>query len=460
MKKHIILTCLAFLFAFSIQAQSSFTNAVLEWYNAGYNLAPVPPPGTPGIVGPDYGCLPFTGRQTWFYSPACYDHSLNSIKIYSILYSNSNSDSLGIIIYGPFNSKVTNATDFNSSKILFCGTFDVDIGSTIDFYPQDSLMAPNYYYYVITANNSFDNAATALNINLPFQMKEHPCFECNDKVSQIEVPNFCYLGVDTAINKCELIWEDKPGQNAQGTIIFGQSNSLTYDSIATITIDSLSTFVDLTSSPSQHSFRYKIQAVDSCGNYLAGNIVKTLATIHLLSFPGGNNQAQLLWNALIGSPYYYIFRNSNGSGWQLIDSIGTINQVITYTDIYAPQGSNQYTIGILQTGPCTASKVSSNAYIFSNVTTTLVTATEELTNSNRISIYPNPSSTHAIIDWSYLTDESVTITIYDLKGQMHAMHNNVTNRKMALYTSALPKGIYYVNIAGSKTYKSKLVVVQ
>ncbi len=423
----------------------------------------IPPSGTQPTVGPNYGCLTHTGRQVWYYFPVCLNTKISPTPYYNIGVIGNNGY-MGAVFYGPFSQKVTNCNELDSSKIIACSQ-QYYSGGQFNLQMTDTLFAGNYYYLLCTFQDSaqFNNVFPS---PLGIGGNLFNCFECNNQVSVLDARNLCLLTVDTAINKCVLTWEEFQGTNLMGYQICRES-TLTgiYDSLTTIPVGGLSTYTDMTSSPLQHNYTYAITAVDSCNNYypVVWN-TPSLTTIHLLSFPGGNNQAQLIWNNIYQqgtfAPQYFIYRNSNGAGWQLIDSIGITLPTITYTDIFAPPGNNQYTVELHQLASCFPMRNSSLSYhsVFSNVSTALVTSYELFTNNPLITVSPNPSSENVVIDVSLLNQNKNSISIFNLQGIKIYSVSNTAEKKIAVSVKNFAQGVYTVVVENSKLFRSKLIV--
>src|SRR6185436_10238692 len=242
-----------------VKGQNTCINAIRIIQSA---TTPIPPAGTISPAGPDLGCLTVTQRQIWYYLPVCKNSTAFHLIIGSL--NGTSNDSVGAIIYGPFSEKVTNCSDLNASKILACVQHQAGGGCFCCFY-NNTVYAGNYYYFLITHSDSITSTNSLAFFDLP--AIEWNCFECNDQVSIIDQDNICIATVDTAINKCKLVWDEFPDQNLSGYKILRES-SLTgvYDSIDFVPLGSLSEYTDLSSSPVQKSYTYSVVGMDSCNN--------------------------------------------------------------------------------------------------------------------------------------------------------------------------------------------------
>jgi hypothetical protein len=475
MKKYLFILAIACLLmnAKSVQSQTCDNAApdVLPGQQSA-NRVPIPPPGTVFNQGPSLGCLTVTTRQVWFYLPVCESGILFGL-IPSL--NSSLNDTVGMVLYGPYSEKVSDCIQFNSSKIVAC-----DEEPIINF-PYlsvlDSVYSGNFYYILYTVTdtyNSSDSINNVVAINPPgLQWEAFDCLTCNNSISVLEDNrrNICTVSVDTAINKCHIIYDEIPATNMAGYAILRESNLAgVYDSIAAVPIGSLSEYTDMTSSPEQRSYRYAVVGYDSCGNSMSQQ--KNILTIHLLSFAGGNNTAQLIWNNVYNisagfEPQYFIYRNNSSTGWQLIDSIGITLQTITYTDIFAPPGINSYTVELRKDVPCVPMRTTSITYqsVFSNVTDVIVTGVDEQIGNNTIHVYPNPANTYLIISGVQF-NVSDEIILTDALGKIifrKKIAEATLNFKPDSYrvqTSNFSNGIYFLQMKMKEGVVNKKVVVE
>jgi hypothetical protein len=81
-----------------------------------------------------------------------------------------------------------------------------------------------------------------------------------------------------------VVWERTHGVGTASYNVYREGTVQgSYDLIGSVPFDDISLFVDLTSKPEQQQYKYKISAVDTCGNESAkSNWHKTM----LLQFAG------------------------------------------------------------------------------------------------------------------------------------------------------------------------------
>jgi hypothetical protein len=87
-----------------------------------------------------------------------------------------------------------------------------------------------------------------------------------------------------------------------------------YYFVGSTSADSLSQYYDYDSDPRIRSWKYKVSAVDNCGN--EGALSVQHKTMHLTSNFGLNNSINLIWDMYVGFSYssYYINRYHPSTG--------------------------------------------------------------------------------------------------------------------------------------------------
>lgn len=125
-----------------------------------------------------------------------------------------------------------------------------------------------------------------------------------------------------------------------------------YNLAATIPFSQLSQFTDVNSNAQVRSYRYKIGAVDTCGNESLHS--PPHQTIHLTANLGVGNVVNLVWNHYNGFSFstYYIWRFKQGTGWVTIDSLAS--NLNSYTDTTTGTGNVQYFVEAKPGFTCTS----------------------------------------------------------------------------------------------------------
>jgi len=121
-----------------------------------------------------------------------------------------------------------------------------------------------------------------------------------------------------------------------------------YDIIGTVPYGDLSVFPDLNSQPETRSERYKIAAVDTCGN--VSEMSAAQKTMHLTLNVGVGGVTNLIWDHYEGIDFssYIIFRGTNADNLVEFDVIP--NNIFTYTD--NEFGEWFYRVGVVMPEVC------------------------------------------------------------------------------------------------------------
>ncbi|OFY89644.1 MAG: hypothetical protein A2236_00015, partial [Bacteroidetes bacterium RIFOXYA2_FULL_33_7] len=164
-------------------------------------------------------------------------------------------------------------------------------------------------------------------------------------------PQICMLTVDTTNGKNLIIWEKSVGEGIASYNIYKESNqSGVYYLIGNVLYNEMSVFTDLYADPEVRSWRYKISAVDSCGNETEKSFMHK--TMHLTVNLGVSNTINLIWDHYQGFEFssYEIQRYSPSAGLEIIDTIP--NNIFTYTDLTPPADASYYQVAAMKPSVC------------------------------------------------------------------------------------------------------------
>ncbi|MBO6051218.1 MAG: leucine-rich repeat protein [Bacteroidales bacterium] len=283
---------------------------------------------------------------------------------------------------------------------------------------------PEDGYYFVGWNNSDES-----NPNIFTVMKDTLLTAI---FTPIVVPSLCMVSVENEHNV--LLWEkDQPVSSYN--IYREEIASNSYELQAIIPYDSLSTWTDVSSSPRENSYRYRISATDVYGH--EDDMSDVHSTMHLTINQETDGQWNLSWTEYEGTDYSncIIYRGTDASNLQQIDEIpfGTT----TYTDMTAPEGDVYYQVGILLSTPCNPTK--NNHIALSNLAT-----------NSTVSIYENDVDdikvfTHRgkliVNNVSDIKD----VQLYDITGKL-LQTIDVNGNNVVINISNFASGIYIVRV--------------
>ncbi len=174
--------------------------------------------------------------------------------------------------------------------------------------------------------------------------------------SRPTVQDICVVTVDSISGRNLVVWEKTAGLGIDYFNIYKEgTQSGIYQLIGSRPFDSLSEYHDSLSNPALRSWRYRISAVDSCGQESdLSSIHKTLHLTINLALGGGNN---LIWDGYSGLPIssYVIY---SGPAPDTLTAITVVSgSIFTYTHGSPPAGTLHYVVAAQHPfGGCTADK--------------------------------------------------------------------------------------------------------
>ena len=272
----------------------------------------------------------------------------------------------------------------------------------------------------------------------------------------VDVAEVCYVSSDQVqvTNNRIFITNDpaNSGVNVEYYEVLREAPSGTYDPIGFITPPEVS-FLDIESNNASQAYRYKIKTTDICGaNYPESSFHKTIL---LQSGIASDNSINLSWTPYLGLDFttYNIFKNTNGTGYELLTSLSFNNT--TYNDTSANVVDNFYEYYIsIEVASC-----GSDPLLPFNLRSNLELVNPNLSINNinllgqKTQIYPNPASDYLNIS----IPEGVEITavsIYNALGQRIFVTVEFEN----IYISNLSTGLYYISINTNKGVVNKTMI--
>jgi len=298
----------------------------------------------------------------------------------------------------------------------------------------------------------------------------------------INVPNFfsctnsytepiCIVTIDTATNKSEVIWgrTNSPPARGFGTYNVYKDNGSGYILIHSQALDSLSEFIDTTSSPSVGVQSYELSTVDSCGE----SALSTPSSSIFLTTTKGTNTYSLTWTPYVGftPSEYRIFRGLTMSQLTQIDSVP--NNVYRYTDSFPPINVFYVLEAVNPSGSCIPTthgpknhnlNISLLSGAFSNGFNTAILGVQNIGDAvSKLNIYPNPSNGIVTLSYNMNGSDNVQITIIDELGRVvYEEQKNLVNgtNTEQLNLVNLSSGIYSLRMqTNSGITVRKLVIM-
>ncbi len=412
-------------------------------------------------AGVGTGCATVTTQPVWGVMGFCDSNNLtlNITTSGPIGGPFAGSGNISIIIYGPFTDTLNMSSKLINSNIDTCinGLVLTQFSSwTIYSFPNNR--GDIYMVLLMTSTNVaevfFYNASSSIDTTF--------CPFCNSELSAL-YQRICTVTYDSASQKNKIVWTKDIFTPAQDYVIFRKNIAGTYDTLAFQSVSQLSEYVDATSSPMAKLYEYKLGIRDSCGQFVDknNNLNSSFTTMHLITYPAGNNTSSLLWNKGSFQGPFYIYRTDPSGVTSLIDSIVATTDPQTYTDINAPAGLCSYQIGVNINPPCVASVMPSYNIVKSNPGYVTVTGINELTDlSKAITVEPNPFNQYTNVDLHLLSKQNIKVVLINLTGQVVMQHENVKTDELIIERNNLSQGLYFLEVTGDGFYARKKLVVE
>ncbi len=298
------------------------------------------------------------------------------------------------------------------------------------------------YYVAVTDNNGCVSESGLTNVSI---------------IDVQPTPNICVISVDSIKGKNLVVW-DKPLTGAIHHFnVFVEGNQANvFEHIGTVDYNSVSIYIDTLSAPAQQAYRYKISAVDTCGNET--ELSDYHKSIHLSISQGMGTTFNLAWSHYEGFSYstYNIYRGTTPASMILLTTVSST--IDSYTDLTPPAGYVYYQIEAVNPNPCSIFKQTNYNSARSNIVSNNTNAVPEYPNESEISIYPNPANDNlTIIIPTYSAVNHTTLELFDIYGNL-LKNVTVTGNTTTVDISGYPAGVYVVRFMDEKGIVSKRII--
>ena len=316
---------------------------------------------------------------------------------------------------------------------------------------QTICVGHNYYFnghFLNTAGTYFDTLINYLGCDSILTL--------NLIVGHNPIP-ICLVSVDSQSTHNIIVWEKNIAIKTaiDSFRIYREITTNNYSYIASIQKDSLSEYHDYIANPNSTSYKYKLSAIDTCGNLIP--LSNYHNTIHLQNLGNGNFQWTLyqIENDTNPVTFYIVMRDDlhNGNFQPISNTIPGTNS--TYTDVnYASYPNASYKVAVSWNRSCSPSKSTSTTY--SNIEKLNSTGIQNW-EAALFTISPNPTNTTTTITLTKAVDNA-TIKLINLTGQTIIEKQNQTGDHFNLDISQQEQGIYFVEIRqADNVWRTKLV---
>ncbi len=271
--------------------------------------------------------------------------------------------------------------------------------------------------------------------------------------------NICMVRVDPELNKNMVVIDKSPSPAIAFYKIYKENVKANYELIGTINDDSTNIFVDMFSEPKIQAEKYKISAIDTCGNESA--LSSFHQTIHLNINEAVGGGANLIWNHYLdelqgiafgfdGTGTYLIYRGTNPDSLSLHHTLSISNNSWTDPD---DDKTYHYRIAVERKSLCDPNRLKASAGPFSQSLSNLEdnrlkgnAIDNNLAKSINLQIYPNPFRKQATIAYTLQKEAGVALDVFNVMGEKVATiveSSQAPGDYMYRYNPDKP-GVYYL----------------
>jgi trimeric autotransporter adhesin len=264
-----------------------------------------------------------------------------------------------------------------------------------------------------------------------------------------DMNSICLVTVDTTTNTNLLVWE-KPvtTQISHFNIYRETSVAGVFQFVASVPYTEESVFNDTVASPMVRSWRYRLTAVNQCGQ--ESDQSEFHKTIHLAINLDLGGEINLTWDDYEGFPIgtYDLYRYTNSTGWELIQQMPS--NLFTYQDTPPSAVGLDYMISVEPPSVCTSTENKAQDHNSSRSNKTangiqLPLSIEKPAAEDLFSVYPNPSQGLFTLLINPGVADNCMILITDSQGR-RVMEFTSTNSSTEIDLADLEGGVYNMQV--------------
>jgi hypothetical protein len=286
-------------------------------------------------------------------------------------------------------------------------------------------------------------------------------------------PEICVVTVDTLTKNNLVAWDKTGAVGIKEFNIYCEIGSFNnYQLVGTVPAGNLSEFTHVGANPQVKSWKYKISAVDSCGN--ESPLSAYHKSIHLQVNVGIGGVNNLSWDNYFGFNYgsFEVWRYHISTGWMQLGTIPYCGFPVcqnSYTD-NAPiaTDTNWYAIFVTPPSPCVTtvrlsdpnSPLGQIVKSKSNITNNRVQGAIGIAENrlSDVSVYPNPASSEVMIRLGKEAG-NCSLEVSNAMGQL-IKAEKLSSRDTKVSIAALPNGVYYLKIKNDNARSVHKLIIQ
>jgi hypothetical protein len=289
--------------------------------------------------------------------------------------------------------------------------------------------------------------------------------------------------VDPETERNMVVWERTPNAGIASYNVYRESLTTggVYELLGNVPYSHLSLYIDTASRPKTRQYLYKIAAVDTCGNESAKSKYHKTILLQYANSTGGININWFKYqiegeNADLQFLTYRLFK-----GFADSTALNTTTDISSSVNAYIDVDPNAlinkayYRIAAVKSSACAPSgnlKAGSGPYIYilsnleDNKVKTTTGVSNELTLRVNLSVYPNPYTEVAYVNYNLPSADMVSIEVYNLLGE-RVWHAEKAYKEAGQHRAELraedmnnQSGLYYVklNVGNLSTVKKVMLM--
>jgi len=236
-----------------------------------------------------------------------------------------------------------------------------------------------------------------------------------------------------------------------------------YSLLDTVNYSATSIYNDFSAQPNLQSYRYRMTAMDSCGNQSDSSELHR--TMHLTLSQGIGAAIDLTWNSYVGFSFksYRIYRTNSSGNIVLLDSVQ--NTITTYTDPNPPTSTGngapglEYFVEVIRSPGCIPNTTMYNSSR-SNIAFHSFSYVGEVDGGFGVEVYPNPVSGVLHVDVRNPGHEDYTVTLHNILGEVvyEVEPDAQSDASIEIDIKNEAAGVYLVRVRGADGIVARKVV--
>lgn len=341
--------------------------------------------------------------------------------------------------------------DINQPSLTSIGNFNgICPGTSV------SLQANNGTAYAWNVAGQTDSTIT-VNTAGPYfctVYKNDGCAKNTDTINVViksapNVPQICLVTVDTMSMHNIVYWDKTSIVGADSFKVYREDVTNVYTHIATVDADSLSEYHDIGANPNVTTKRYKLSAIDSCGNESA------MSNYHNTLYIVDNGNGQFSWNPLytiensanpVNNYVLMVDTNSTNNWIQASITAGTQNTLVDPN--YNNYMNAQYRVETIWNITCSPTRGVINTTRSNIKSASRVGIPSQQAFNNSLSLMPNPAVSSINLNYTGKASDLIKIEVYDSKGQLVYSLDKPNSSSISINVESLNPGIYQMRITG------------